>query len=76
MAETSLRDRQLCCSAAAAGAAGAAAAASLSAHSLDGEVGFTDHLGGAARSKQADIVLDQTLGQVQQARLVVDGQDG
>jgi hypothetical protein len=44
--------------------------------SLDGEVGLTDHLGGAARCEQADIVLDEALGQVEQAGLVVDGQDG
>lgn len=44
--------------------------------SLDGEVGLTDHLGGTARCEQADIVLDEALGQVEQARLVVDGQDG
>jgi hypothetical protein len=40
------------------------------------EVGLTDHLGGAARCEQADIVLDEALGQVEQAGLVVDGQDG
>jgi hypothetical protein len=45
-------------------------------NSLDGEVGLTDHLGGAARCEQADIVLDEALGQVEQAGLVVDGQDG
>jgi len=45
-------------------------------YSLDGEVGLTDHLGGAARGEKADIVLDQTFGQVEQTGLVVDGQDG
>lgn len=44
--------------------------------SLDGEVGLTDHLGGTARCKQANIVLDEALGQVEQAGLVIDGQDG
>jgi hypothetical protein len=48
----------------------------LESDSLDGEVGLTDHLGGAARCEQTDIVLDQTLGQVEQAGLVIDGQDG
>jgi len=40
--------------------------------SLDGEVGLADHLGGTARSKKADIVLDQAFGKVEQACLVVD----
>jgi hypothetical protein len=42
---------------------------------LDGEVCLADHLGGAARGQQADTALVQALGQVEQARLVIDGQD-
>lgn len=43
--------------------------------SLDREPSFTDHSGGTARCEQTDIVLDQTLGQVQKASLVIDGED-
>jgi hypothetical protein len=42
---------------------------------LDRETSLTDHLGGTARGKKADILLDQALGQIQQSRLVVDGDD-
>lgn len=45
------------------------------AYLLNGEAGLTDHLGGTARSKKTDILLDQALGQIQQSRLIVDGDD-
>lgn len=44
-------------------------------HSLDREASFTDHLGGTARCKKTDILLNQTLGQVKQTSLVIDGDD-
>ena len=44
-------------------------------HSLDREASFTDHLGGTARGKKTDILLNQTLGQVKQTSLVIDGDD-
>lgn len=40
---------------------------------LDREAGLTDHLGGTARGKKTDILLDQTLGQIKQTCLVIDG---
>jgi hypothetical protein len=43
---------------------------------LNREASLLDHLGGAARRKQANILLDQALGEVEQAGLVVDRQDG
>jgi hypothetical protein len=43
---------------------------------LNGEASLLDHLGGAARRKQAHILLDQALSEVEQAGLVVDRQDG
>ena len=43
---------------------------------LNREASLLDHLGGAARCKQADILLDEALGEVEQAGLVVDRQDG
>lgn len=45
------------------------------AHLLDREASLTDQLGGTARGKKTDILLDQALGQIQQSRLVVDGDD-
>lgn len=45
------------------------------AHLLDREASLTDHLGGTARGQKTDILLDQALGQIQQSRLVVDGDD-
>jgi hypothetical protein len=44
--------------------------------SLDGEASFLDHLGCTAGREQAHILLDQALGEVEQAGLVVDRQDG
>ena len=43
---------------------------------LNREASLLDHLGGAAGREQADILLDQALGEVEQAGLVVDRQDG
>jgi hypothetical protein len=43
--------------------------------SLNREPSFTDHSGRTTRREQADIVLDQTLGQVQKASLVIDGEN-
>lgn len=40
--------------------------------SLDGEVGLANHLGSTARCEKTDIVLDQALGQVKKASLVID----
>ena len=45
------------------------------AYLLDREASLTDHPGGTARGKKANILLDQALGQIQQSRLVVDGDD-
>jgi hypothetical protein len=45
------------------------------AHLLDREASLTDHPGGTARGKKTDILLDQALGQIQQSRLIVDGDD-
>ena len=44
-------------------------------NSLDRESGLTDHLSGTARREKTDFLLDQTLGQVKQASLVIDGDD-
>lgn len=44
-------------------------------NSLDRESGLTDHLGGTARCEKTDFLLDQTLGQVKQTSLVIDGDD-
>ena len=46
------------------------------ADSLNGEASFLDHLGCTAGREQAHILLDEALGEVEQAGLVVDGQDG
>jgi hypothetical protein len=46
------------------------------ADSLNGEASFLDHLGCTAGREQAHILLDQALGKVEQASLVVDRQDG
>lgn len=43
---------------------------------LNREASLLDHLGGTARREQADVLLDQALGEVEQAGLVVDRQDG
>lgn len=43
---------------------------------LNREASLLDHLGGAARREQTDILLDEALGEVEQAGLVVDRQDG
>lgn len=43
---------------------------------LNGETRLPDHLGSAARGKDADILLVEALGQVQQTRLVIDREDG
>ena len=43
--------------------------------SLDFEAAFADQLGGAASGKNTDIVLDQTLGEIKEAGLIVDGDD-
>lgn len=48
----------------------------LSINILDREAGLADHLGGAARGENANILLDEALSQVQQAGLVVDRDDG
>lgn len=45
-------------------------------HILDREARLSNHLGSSARSQKPDIVLDETLRQVQQAGLIVDGDDG
>lgn len=45
------------------------------AYLLDREASLTNHLGGTARGKKTDILLNQALGQIQQSRLVVDGDD-
>lgn len=45
-------------------------------HSLNLEASFSDQLGGAARSEEADVMLDERFSEVQQACLVVDGQYG
>jgi hypothetical protein len=43
--------------------------------SLDRESSLTDHLSGTARREKTDFLLDQTLGQVKQTSLVIDGDD-
>lgn len=43
---------------------------------LDRESTLPDELGCTARGKKADVLLDQTLGQVEQTGLVVDREDG
>ena len=43
---------------------------------LNGKAGFSDELGCATRGEQADVLLDQSLSQVQQTGLVIDGEDG
>lgn len=45
-------------------------------NSLDRESSLTDHLSGTARREKTDFLLDQTLGQVKQTSLVIDGDDG
>lgn len=45
-------------------------------YALDREPGLADHLGGTTRGKNANILLDEALSQVQQTSLVVDGDDG
>lgn len=44
--------------------------------SLNRESSITNQLRGTARGKQTHIVLDKTLGQVEQTGLVIDGKDG
>ena len=44
-------------------------------NSLDRESSLTDHLSGTARREKTDFLLDQTLGQVKQTSLVIDGDD-
>lgn len=43
---------------------------------LDREARLPDHLGGTARGEDTDIVLDEALGQVEKAGLVVDRHNG
>ena len=43
---------------------------------LNSEARFANHLRRAPGRQQTNIVLDQTLGQVEQAGLVVDGDNG
>ena len=43
---------------------------------LDREARLPDHLGGTARGEDTDIVLDEALGQVEEAGLVVDRHNG
>ena len=43
---------------------------------LDREARLPDHLGGTSRGEDADIVLDEALGQVKEAGLVVDRHNG
>lgn len=45
-------------------------------NSLDGEPGLADHARSPAGGENADIVVNQTLGEVQKTRLVEDGNDG
>lgn len=40
---------------------------------LNCEARLSDHLGSSARRQKTNILLDQSLGQVKKARLVVDG---
>ena len=42
---------------------------------LHGKSGLADHARSSARSEHADIVVNQTLGEVQKTRLVEDGND-
>ena len=43
---------------------------------LDGKTSFSDQLGRSSRRQQSHIVLDQPLGEIEQACLVVDREDG
>lgn len=43
---------------------------------LDGKAGLTDHARSSSRGENSDILLDEALGQIQQPRLVVDGENG
>lgn len=44
--------------------------------SLNIDASFSDHLGGATRSKKSHILLLEALGKIEEAGLVVNGQDG
>lgn len=43
---------------------------------LDSHAGVANHAGSTSRGKNSDILLDQALGQIQQPRLVIDGENG
>lgn len=44
--------------------------------SLDWKTALTDQLGRASRSEQTNVLLDKAFGEIEQAGLVVDREDG